>query len=233
MKISNYYDKDYFQKRDLLIPHLAEAIKDMMLKNHLQKVLDVGCGTGLLVKFMNTHRFRAIGCDASPEAVKEAKKTSGSRNIILSQASDLPFQSSSFDLVTSISLVEHLTQKEAIKFIKEAKRILKKNGFIFLVTPNFATPLRILSGGKWFAYQDPTHVNFFTPRSLSNLLVENGFKKPQTIFSIKYQKSLEWEFPGILGKLPKSVKKILVYLLFTTSFAVIRNSFWISAQKND
>lgn len=227
------YSKKYFLKRDTLILHLAQTIATFAKKNKVRSILDVGCGTGLLVKFLNTNHFEASGCDNSENAIKMAKKTNGQKKIILATATNLPFKANKFDLVTSISVIEHLNNNNAIKFIQESRRVLRKNGFIFLVTPNFATPLRILSGTKWFAYQDKTHIDFFTPKSLSAILVKNGFKNPQTLFPVKYQKSLDFEFPVMLRKLPPVVKRILVHLIYATPFAVVRNSFWISAQKND
>lgn len=227
------YSRTYFEERDTLIPHLAQTIAAYAKKNKLKTILDVGCGTGLLVNFLNTNRLQALGCDSSIEAIKASQKNDSQKNIILASATSLPFKANSFDLVTSISVIEHLTKNEALEFIKESKRVLNKNGFIFLVTPNFATPLRILFGKKWFAYQDPTHINFFTPKSLSNLLIKNGFKNPKTRFMIPYSSEIDSQFPMFAKKMPLIFKKILVYLLFNSPLYTIRDSFWISAQKND
>lgn len=225
------YDKSYFIERDVLIPHLAATVKKLMKENKLKKVIDVGCGTGLLVKFLNDNHFQAVGVDSSRQAVQAAQKNVGGKNIILAKATNLPFDDESFDLVTSISMIEHLTLKDAGNFIKEARRVLKKDGFIFLVTPNFSTPLRIIYGKKWFAYKDPTHINFFTPISLSSLLKEKGFKNINFNFKIPYQDNLEQGFPSFFQKFPRWSKTLVLYLLFSTPLSRVRNSFWISAQK--
>lgn len=226
------YTKNYFYERDLLIPHLAQTIKKLMVKNQLQKVLDVGCGTGRLVKFLNSKGFVAFGCDNCPNAVRVAQKLNNKLTIKLASATKLPFKKNSFDLVTAISVIEHLTHNEGKKFLEEAKRVLKPKGYIFLVTPNFATPLRIIQGSKWFGYSDPTHLTFYTPASLKKILFRFGFKNAQTQFQIDWRKSLNWEFPSIAAKLPKFLKKILVFLVFTSPFSIIRNSFWTLAQKD-
>lgn len=227
------YNKAYFESRDILIPHLADTIKNILIKNHLQKVLDVGCGTGLLVKYLNSHNFEALGCDSSVEGVKTAKMANNRKKIILSKATNLPFKNNLFDLITSISVIEHLTQKDALKFILESKRILKKNGFIFLVTPNFASPIRHLMGSNWFAYKDATHINFFTPKKLSALLVNLGFINPTIRFKVAYNPQYDRQFPISFSILPRTLKILLLHTLFNSPIAIVRDSLWILAQKNE
>lgn len=226
-----YYNKRYFEERDILIPHLATAIKSLAKKHKLKTVLDVGCGTGRLVNYLNKERIFAYGCDISNEAVKKAIVLNSKRSIYLASADKLPFKNGSFDLVTSISTIEHLDKKSVKKFIEEAGRVLKTKGFIFLVTPNFSSPFRSIYGKNWFGYKDPTHINFFTPNALSNLLKANGFDHINFNFKIPYQNYLEWDFPSFFHKFPKWLKILVIYLLFSTPLSRIRNSFWISAQK--
>lgn len=229
--MNTHYNSKYFQDRDILIPHLAETIKNIIISNNLKTILDVGCGTGQLVKYLNNNHFKAIGCDNSIEAVRFARRANGIKKIFQASAVKLPFKKNSFDLVVSISVIEHLTYKDAEKFISEANRVLKKVGYIFLVTPNWATPIRAIQGKKWFAYSDSTHIHYFTPSTLDNLLKKNNFINSIVNFPIQYQKSLEWEFPGLVSQLPLTFKKLFVYLLFSTPFSIIRNSFWYLAQK--
>ena len=177
-----HYTKDYFEERDHLEPHIAESIRIFMKDNKLKKVLDVGCGTGRLVKFLNDNDISAIGCDIYEQALIAARKIYDKNTIIKAAATKLPFKKHSFDLISSISTIEHLTKKETIEFINEAKRVLIPNGFIFIVTPNFASPWRFIQGRKWFGYSDPTHINFFTPLSLANLLKDYGFYNPKFWF---------------------------------------------------
>lgn len=203
-----------------------------MIENNLKKVLDVGCGTGRLVKFLNDNGFKAYGCDVSKEAVTVAKRINGTPKIFLAAATKLPAKNSSYEIITAISVIEHLKKNDARKFLKEAARVLKSGGILFLVTPNFATPIRIAQGKTWFGYSDPTHVNFFTPRQLARELKACALDNIKTRFQIEYSKSIDWEFPSYFTKLPRSAKKFLIYLLFSSPFYIIRNSFWISAQKN-
>lgn len=224
----NKYNKAYFESRDILIPYLAKTIKTFMLKNRLHKVLDVGCGTGLLVKYLNSQNFKAMGCDSSVEGVKASILTNNRKKIVLSRATNLPFKNNSFDLVTSISVIEHLKAKDAEKFLQEAKRVLKIKGYLIIVTPNYASPLRIIQGKNWFGFKDKTHINFYTPKSLSITLSKNGFT------TLKEKINVDDSFDSFLppNKLfPLFVRKSLAYLFFKTPFSIVRNSFWLYARK--
>ncbi len=231
MQINKHYNKKYFEERDLLDLHIAETIKQLMNKHGLKNLLDVGCGTGRIVKYFCDKGYKAIGCDNYNEALKAARKINKKNSIVKASAIKLPFKNTSFDMIISISVIEHLTSKDAEKFIKEANRVLKSGGFIFLVTPNFATPIRLLQGKKWFGYSDPTHINFYTPKSLSALLKKIGFIHTKTNFKTIYVQTFDWELPHLFDKLPTSIKRFFVYLLFSTPLSIIRNSFWIVAQK--
>jgi len=216
--MSTQYNERYFSERDRLDLHIAKSIEILMRDNALKRVLDVGCGTGKLVQFLNKNRFEAYGCDNAEIAIKTAQSINKKNSIIKAPAAKLPFKKNSFDMITSISTIEHLTNKEVVAFIHEAKRVLKPNGFIFIVTPNFASPWRFIQRKKWFGYSDPTHINFFTPLSLANLLKDHGFYNPKFWFKTND---------------PSFWKNFIYYLLFSTPFCFIRNSFWISAQKNE
>lgn len=225
------YNKTYFQERDTLILHFAETIATYARKNKLKTILDVGCGTGKLVKFLRNQKYDCSGCDISTEAVKKARKINPLKSITQAGATSLPYKKNSFDLLISVSVIEHLTKKEAGLFLNEARRILKKGGEIFLVTPNFRSPIRFLKGKDWFGYKDKTHISFYTPNSLIKLLKKHEFEKFQTTFSVKHNPKLDTEFPNFYQKLPTMFKKIVLFLIFNSPASIIRDSFWISAQK--
>lgn len=226
--MKRYYNRKYFENRNVLSRHLVSTIKNLMQKNNLKKVLDVGCGSGKLVQFLYNEGFNAYGCDNSKIAVYQTRKNNVRGRIFLASASKLPFENNNFDLITSISVIEHLTQKQASNFLKEAKRILKPQGIIFIVTPNFATPLRVIQGKRWFGYSDPTHITFYSPSALKEILKKVDFNNFNLKFKTYYYKN---EFPEPFSKLPQFLKRLILYLLFSTNLSFIRNSFWISAQK--
>jgi len=59
------YNKEYFRERDSLNPLLAQSIKILAKENNLKTILDVGCGTGRLVHFLNKNSYQAYSLGKS------------------------------------------------------------------------------------------------------------------------------------------------------------------------
>lgn len=232
MRVNKNYNRQYFLQRDHVAPSMARSIEIFMKKNKLKKVLDVGCGSGQMIKFLCSCGFEAKGVDIAKDAVILANKLNKKSVTKIGTATKIPYKNKSFDLIISISVIEHLTKKEARLFLNEAKRVLRPDGFIFLVTPNFATPIRFFQGKNWFGYNDPTHINFFTPWKLAKELKKYGFYKQKLFFKTDYNVSFDWEFPFPIRKFPKWLRTLIIYLIFSTPFSLVRNSFWIAAQKS-
>jgi len=101
--------------------HEDEQLKKLqIIKQHLNskptdKILDVGCGTGLSFKFFNN----IIGVDPSEEMIKQAEG-----NVIKARAEQLPFNDKSFDFVLCVTAVHNFDDIE--KGLKEIKRVGKR-----------------------------------------------------------------------------------------------------------
>lgn len=73
-----------------------------------------------------------------------------------------------FDIVFSSNLLEHLSRMESIETLQEIHRILKDRGRIILIQPNFRICYKIY-------FDDYTHCQIFTDRSLSDFIKSMGF----------------------------------------------------------
>ncbi len=230
-KNKSYYTLAYFKERDILDLHIASAIKILMHKYHYQKVLDVGCGSGVLVKYLKQNGFTAYGCDNSATAVKLAAKICAAKSIKRANAVKLTYPNNSFDLVIAISLIEHLTLFKGELFLLETKRILRPNGMVFLITPNLSTPVRLFQKDSWFAYDDHTHIQFYSPESLTKILEAKGFRIIIRKFTTDHFAPFDWDMPWLIRRFPLPVKAFYSFLISETPLSIIRNSFWIGAIK--
>jgi len=95
------------------------------------KVLDLGCGNGRLYQVLEGVQY--VGLDFSKELIEIAKKNYPQADFILGPGLNLPFSDNCFDKVFSVAVLHHIPSEELrLKFLKEAKRVLKKNGLLVL-----------------------------------------------------------------------------------------------------
>ncbi len=229
--LKKHYSITYYRERNHLDPYLSEAIKMFIIKYNLKKIIDVGCGAGHLVKYLNNQGCYTVGCDPITQAVKMAHKINPSNKIIQASANNLPFSEESFDLITAISLIEHLEEPDVELFFHSAYNILRPGGFIFLITPNYFSPFRLILGKKWFGYKDPTHITFFNPLQLKNMLGNSKFVNITTSF--KSPKNIDYNpnLPIFMEKWPISLKNFINFCQTESPLSFFRDNLWISAKK--
>ncbi|VVB89718.1 Ubiquinone biosynthesis O-methyltransferase [uncultured archaeon] len=102
------------------------------------KILDIGCGDGYLsVLICEKTQANLYGCDISENGLRAAKK----RGIIVKKvdisSGALPYPDNYFDAIFCGEFIEHIFDTD--NFAEEMKRIIKKDGYIILTTPNLAS----------------------------------------------------------------------------------------------
>ena len=129
-----YFEDTYwwFVGRNYTISNLFKTYKFSPEKN---KILNVGCGTGGLYKFLSHYPGSYYGMDISDDALFFSKK----RNINLlckGNILNIPFKNESFTAIFALDIIEHLDND--IIALHELRRVLKKNGFCFFSVPAFS-----------------------------------------------------------------------------------------------
>jgi SAM-dependent methyltransferase len=119
------------------------------------KVLDWGCGNGHFTDFLSQHGYDVIpyGFD-QPDFLLHVQSASAERYVQATTNTSLPFKTATFDLVTSIGVLEHVrefggTEEDSLS---EISRVLKPGGVFFCFHfPNRYSWIELLSKavGKW------------------------------------------------------------------------------------
>lgn len=226
LKYHNYYYKDYYKDKYYLPEHLTQTINQILQEHKLRSVLEVGCGPGCLLHFLRSKGYDACGCDISFYAAKES-------NQVNADAIHLPFKDEGVDSLIAISLIEHLSFADGQSFLQEAKRVIKKNGIIFLVTPNKWSLKSIVFGEKRVHMADPSHIYIYSPYSLSSELKKVEFNNINWTFPFPRDCSLKgWSMPGIIQKNNAPfIRNFINWILISSPAALIRDTFWIFGQK--
>lgn len=105
------------------------------------KVLDVGCGTGTILKRLNDLcHIQGFGIDIEEKMIEQAKSKLPQMNILKCDCSNTPFDKEMFDHVIACMTFHHFYDQ--IAFAKEMSRVLKKGGKLYLVDPKLPALFR-------------------------------------------------------------------------------------------
>ncbi len=109
-------------------PVARDIVKHFNLKAG-DRVLDVGCAKGFLVKDLLAIGIDAYGVDVSRYALMNCEPEVIGR-LQIGSAEDLPFPDNSFQAVLSINSIHNLPRKDCVTAVREIQRLSPGNGFI-------------------------------------------------------------------------------------------------------
>lgn len=150
----------------------------------VSRCLDIGAGSGALVRALHAQGYDATGIDLYRT----------SKDIIQGSITDIPFGPAGFDTVFCCDVIEHLADDQMKSGLKEVYRILKTGGH-FVVTIPFDEDLRLNKvscpkcGHEFHRYG---HLQSFDAHRITGLLMDHGLR---VIF-------LEVYALGAMAKLP-------------------------------
>lgn len=138
------YEKDYEYLNSFENDAVLKALGNLKGK----KVLDVGCGTGRLIRFMLEKGAEVSGADVSEEMLRVARKNFPEVSFLKAEMENLPFEDNNFDLVVATFVIVHL--KNLSGFFAEVYRVLKNGGIFVLTNINQrkAPKLKLKDGGE-------------------------------------------------------------------------------------
>lgn len=148
------------QRRLEMIVHAAgERVRGCILEN--------GCGVGMYVEHLTPFGGTVIGLEYDLERATEARKNSS--HIVNAAGESVPFPSSTFDLILSHEVLEHVQDDRAA--VSEMIRLLKPGGRAVIFVPNRGYPFEthgIYWNGK-YSFGNKLFVNYL-PRGFRDKL---------------------------------------------------------------
>ena len=158
--------------------------EELQLRPAGLRVLDVGCGGGLLAEEFARLGCAVVGVDPSEESLAAARKHAAAEGLTIeyqcATGESLPFADAAFDLVYCCDVLEHVADLGRV--IAESARVLQPGGIYFYDTIN-RTPqsrlvmIKLLQEWRWTAMMPPRLHDwrmFIRPDELRHRLEENG-----------------------------------------------------------
>jgi SAM-dependent methyltransferase len=158
-----------------------------------QRVLDVGCGSGLFIQRAAKHGATVTGLDAARGLVAIARRRLPDSELRLGEMETLPYFPGTFDIVTVLNAVD--LAGEPVAAMEEAHRVLRPGGLVVALTtagPEQNRPLAAyLAAVSALVSSDgaPDPFTLSAPGTLSRLVRAAGFADP-----IEYDVPTTWEY---------------------------------------
>lgn len=154
------------------------------------RVLDVGCGRGLMLAFLKGAGWECVGTERSAELANAVRQDHALDVRVSARLADCDFMPQSFDVVTMWHSLEHVG--DPVDALAAANGLLRPGGLLLLEVPNVASWQARIGGPVWFHLDVPRHRYHFSPETLRAVLGGCGFEVIRT-----WTVSLEYGFYGM------------------------------------
>ena len=173
--------------KEKLISHFK---RDLNSKTPLKKlkILDIGCGGGLLCEPLSRLGAVMTGIDASNNSIGVARLHSKEMNLnikyIRCSPEGLNFKNE-FDVILNMEVVEHVSNVDL--FVQNCSTLIEKNGIMFVSTinKNLKSYLYAILGAeyilRWLPIGSHDWDKFLTPQELETIAIRNSFKTDEVI----------------------------------------------------
>ncbi len=157
-------------------------------------LLDVGCGSGFFLKYMQRQGWIARGIEPAGEHVRFAQSALGLKSILKEVWPAAVFEGARLDAISFIHVLEHF--RNPVRCLAFARRALAPGGIVLIETPNVdGWPVKLF-GRRAMPVDAPRHMALFARKSLRQILELTGFDllymstwSPSTI---EYSESLRY-----------------------------------------
>jgi len=186
----NYWgnEENYRKEAQLLFDGVAKHHRDPNYLEDLKLIerikpegefLDIGTNMGFFLRHTSGRKWNTVGVEPSPTLSKIARRDFG-LNVKTAYLHEAGFNDNSFDVVTMTDVFEHISDPKAI--LADVKRVIKKDGILFIKVPNGNYNLLKLKLAKATnrltehdIFDSYEHITHYTQKTLVGMLKSCGF----------------------------------------------------------
>jgi len=166
-------------------PILQAAVRVLDARaSAMERLVDVGCGAGDLLRALGKRAHRYIGVDL---VQYEDFPINAAEFVAADLNSGIPLEDCSADVVVAIETIEHLENPRA--FMRDLMRLARPGGLVLVTTPNqlsLLSKLTLLVKNRFNAFTDrdyPAHITALLETDLRRIAAECGLLDVQVTFT--------------------------------------------------
>lgn len=161
---------------------------ERLLPDHCRRVLDVGCGRGVVLAALARRGVEAWGVERSAAAARGLDPSV--RLVVAPDLAAAGLEPGSFGAITFRHVLEHLEDPGAT--LRAARRLLHPAGVLLVEVPDFSSPQARTLGRHWFHLDPPRHLHHFSARSLERAVRDAGFTVDEVRHGAALQDVMGW-----------------------------------------
>lgn len=173
--------ENYLSSEKLLRAHgvkYAEIVAPFLNSRATQSHLDIGCAAGFLMSGFQQSGWTSVGIDPNQTMVDHVNQSGASAICGTLESADtvrqLKAHQDSFDLVTMIQVIAHLSDLEAA--LENLATLVSSDGYVLVETWDSQSRTARLLGSRWHEYSPPNVLHFFSGTSLDKYMGNAGFE---------------------------------------------------------
>lgn len=233
IKVFQAKDFDVYEKNESIFEESRQQEIESVLSKGQGTIVDIGCGTGNILRLAKKYFQNRVGIDVSFNLLKNVKSRFGFNNLLVGEADLVPIRTESVDFVSCYALLHHLF--EPFGLFREVSRILKKEGILYIDHDpnyyfarfyNFYYRLRYLNKPGFeddtteMSEWHNTHSSGLNPVNLRKSLIKLGFSDVKINYRITTNPSISAAF-RVMRVLMKAATRVVHAKSLYTHFSII------------
>jgi 2-polyprenyl-3-methyl-5-hydroxy-6-metoxy-1,4-benzoquinol methylase len=192
-EIARYYPASYYGRANRRFNRLLERLIPFFRARRRRaierfvrngRMLDVGCGRGLLPALMRSRGWEVHGVEFSETAAQHAREVLHVP-VFVGDFRKSPYPPEYFDVVVFWHVLEHLG--DPLAALRKSWEILKPGGLLVVAVPNLESLQARVTHRHWFHLDVPRHYSHFRLGVLRRILADSGFSiEAVSHFSLEY-----------------------------------------------
>jgi 2-polyprenyl-3-methyl-5-hydroxy-6-metoxy-1,4-benzoquinol methylase len=169
------------------------------------RLLDVGCGNGILLEVAVRRGWTAEGVELSSYAAGLARERTG---LMVHEGTldKLALEPLSYDAVTLTQVIEHLV--DPLDLLRRAAALLRPGGLLLVATPNPECWLARAKGERFNYWLIPAHATLYAPRALRLVLARAGLPVRRMLTWSSHEPALDDRLEVLAAlPLPRSLRR--------------------------